>query len=126
MVTLFAWRWDWINAKKEALRACKAGSRSWMPKHVVCWKCYQPQNICRVADPEVEDETECLFPDMVIPLCYGKYAQAGSASWFQKHFCRTFQTSEEYMLWLGGKATFGGTRCVQANCVAALVLSELG
>jgi hypothetical protein len=121
-----AWRWDWIHAKKKALAACKTSGRSWMPKLVVCWKCYQPQNICRVADPEVEDETECLFPDMVIPLCYGKYAQAGSATWFQKHFCRTFQTSDEYMLWLGSKATFGGTRCVQANCVAALVLGELG
>jgi superfamily II helicase len=40
MAMACAWRWDWIRAKKKALVACKASGRSWMPKLVVCWKCY--------------------------------------------------------------------------------------
>lgn len=121
-----SWRHDWIRAKATALRSCKASGRSWMPELVVCWTCYQPQEICRVADPEVEDETDCVFRDMVMPLSYGKFRQAGSARWFQEHFGRTFRTREEYMLWLGGKATFAGVRCIQANRVAALALAQLG
>jgi hypothetical protein len=120
------WRWDWINAKKAALKECQRSGKSWMPSLVVCWACYQPQNVCRVADPEVEDETECLFRDMVMPLCYGKFMQSGGKQWVQTNFGRTFETPDKYMIWLGAKATLGGVKCVQANLVAALVLSELG
>lgn len=121
-----SWRWDWINAKKAALKECQRSGKSWMPSLIVCWICYQPQNVCRVADPEVEDETECLFRDMVMPLCYGKFMQSDGKQWVQRNFGRAFETPGKYMIWLGAKATFGGVKCVQANCVAALALSELG
>jgi hypothetical protein len=92
---------------------------------MACWNCYQPQDICRAADPEHE-ETECRFPDMVMPLCYGVYKQVGGSDWLQKHFRRTFKTELEYMLWLGETASLQGNECIQANCVAALALAELG
>ena len=63
---------------------------------------------------------------MVMPLCYGVYKRAGGGEWLQKHFRRTFQTELEYMLWLGEAASIGGNDCIQANCVAALALVELG
>lgn len=118
-------RFHWINPKREAYEKRKAEGREWIKPYVVCWKCYQPQDICRVADPEHE-ETACRFPDMVIPICYGKYRHAGGAKWIQKHFRQTFTTELEYMLWLGGPASLSGNECIQANCVAALALAELG
>jgi hypothetical protein len=92
---------------------------------VACWNCYQPQDICRAADPE-HGETECRFPDMVMPLCYGVYKRAGGSDWLQKYFQRVFRTDLEYMLWLGETASLEGNECIRANCVAALALAELG
>ncbi|KAH8749802.1 hypothetical protein BGZ57DRAFT_968235 [Hyaloscypha finlandica] len=76
-------------------------------------------------DPEHE-ETECRFPDMVMPLCYGVWKRSGGIDWLQKYFRRTFKTELEYMLWLGETASLQGNKCIQANCVAALALTELG
>lgn len=118
-------RMHWIRAKQQALRTRKQEGREWIEDYVVCWKCYQPQEICRVADPEVEDETECRFPDMVMPLCYGAYCRAGRTEWFERHFQRQFRNTHEYMLWLGETASLAGNKCIQANCVAALLLTEL-
>ena len=118
-------RFHWINAKNKAYQTRKRGERDWIQRYVACWKCYQPQDICRVADPEHE-ETECRFPDMVMPLCYGVYKRVGGSDWLQKHFQRTFETELEYMLWLGETALLGGNECIQGNCVAALALGELG
>ncbi|KAJ0125645.1 hypothetical protein HZ326_31250 [Fusarium oxysporum f. sp. albedinis] len=95
-----------------------------MDRFAVCWKCYQPQEICRAADPEYGEVTACQFPDMVIPLCFGAFSRAGRTQWFLKHFNQSFKTCHEYMLWLGRSASLGGSRCVNANCVAALLLGE--
>jgi Lhr-like helicase len=118
-------RFYWIHAKNEAYQTRQREGREWIARYVACWDCYQPQDICRVADPE-HTETECRFPDMVMPLCYGVYCRPGQDEWFRKHFQRTFETQEEYMLWLGETASLEGNECIQANCVAALALAELG
>jgi hypothetical protein len=118
-------RFDWIHAKNEAYQARKQAGKAWIAQYVACWRCYQPQHICRVADPEHE-ETECQLPDMVMPLCYGVYRRPGSQEWFQKHFSRTFKSQVDYMLWLGGTGSLGGNQCIQANCVAAIALVEFG
>jgi hypothetical protein len=118
-------RFHWINAKSEAYQTRKREEKDWIQRYIVCWECYQPQDICRVADPDHE-ETECRFPDMVIPICYGAYKRVGGSAWLQKHFQRTFPSELEYMLWLGGTASLEGNECIQANCVAALALAELG
>ncbi|KAI5458862.1 P-loop containing nucleoside triphosphate hydrolase protein [Mariannaea sp. PMI_226] len=119
-------RHNWIRAKQSALNACKSQNKEWMAKYAVCWKCYQPQEICRAADPEVIGKRICRFPDMVIPLCYGAFYRPGRTKWFLGHFKRTFNTCHEYMLWLGEPGLLGTSKCVQANCVAALLLAELG
>jgi Lhr-like helicase len=118
-------RFHWINAKNEAYQTRKGEDKDWIERYVACWNCYQPQDICRAADPEHE-ETECRFPDMVMPICYGVYKQVGGPKWLQKYFQRTFKTELEYMLWLGETASLGGNECIQANCVAAAALGELG
>ena len=118
-------RFHWINAKNEAYQTRKREDKDWIERYVACWNCYQPQDICRAADPEHE-ETECRFPDMVIPICYGVYKQVGGPEWLRKHFQRSFKTELEYMLWLGETASLKGNKCIQANCVAALALAELG
>jgi hypothetical protein len=118
-------RFHWIHAKNEAYQTRKREEKEWIQRYVACWNCYQPQDLCRAADPEHE-ETECRFPDMVMPLCYGVYRRPGGSDWLQKHFRRTFQTELEYMLWLGETASLKGNDCIQANCVAALALAELG
>jgi hypothetical protein len=63
---------------------------------------------------------------MVMGLCYGVYCRTGREEWFRKHFRQTFQTQLEYMLWLGEAASLRGNECIQANCVAAIALGELG
>jgi hypothetical protein len=118
-------RFHWINAKNEAYQTRKREDKDWIQRYVACWNCYQPQDICRAADPEHE-EVECRFRDMVMPLCYGVYKQVGGSDWLQKHFQRTFKTELEYMLWLGETASLEGNECIQANCVVALALGELG
>lgn len=119
-------RFDWINAKNEALRTRKGEGKKWIRQYVACWKCYQPQEVCRAADPEHEEAAGCRFPDMVMPLCYGVYQRVGGRDWLRKHLQCAFQTELEYMLWLGETASLQGTACIQANRVAALALAELG
>ncbi|EXA29482.1 hypothetical protein FOVG_19044 [Fusarium oxysporum f. sp. pisi HDV247] len=123
-VTACARRFDWIRAKQKALRDCQSKKKEWMDRHAVCWKCYQPQEICRAADPEYEGDNSCQYPDMVMPLCFGAFSRPGRTKWFLKHFNESFKTCQEYMLWLGKGASLGGSRCVNANCVAAILLRE--
>ncbi|KAF9767808.1 hypothetical protein IL306_014962 [Fusarium sp. DS 682] len=122
--TTCARRHDWIRAKTKALRECQGKNKEWMDRFAVCWKCYQPQEICRAADPEYEEVTACQFPDMVIPLCFGAFSRPGRTQWFLKHFNQSFKTCHEYMLWLGKSALLGGSWCVNANCVASLLMAE--
>jgi hypothetical protein len=92
--------------------------------------CYLPQTICRRADPEMEDggeeekKTECRFRDMIVPLCYGAFYRSGPRALIKKHSPRSFRNIEDYMRWLGESAILGGTPCVQAICVAAILLAE--
>jgi superfamily II DNA helicase RecQ len=116
-------RFDWIHAKNNAYQARKTEGKEWIQRYVVCWKCYQPQDICHAADPEHE-EVECRFRDMIMPLCYGVYHRPGGQEWLQKHFRQAFKTELAYMLWLGETATLCGTQCIQANCVGAHALAE--
>ena len=90
-------RFDWVHAKNEAYQAQRAAEKAWIAKYVACWRCYQPQHICRAADPDHE-QTACQLPDMVMPLCYGVYRRAGSREWLRKHFHRTFKAQLDYML----------------------------
>jgi hypothetical protein len=117
-------RFNWIQAKKKALQDCQSKNKEWMEHYAVCWICYQPQEICRVADPEYEGDKLCRYPDMVMPLCFGAFSRPGRTQWFLKHFKQSFKTYHEYMLWLGKDASLGGSRCVNANRVAALLLGE--
>jgi superfamily II DNA or RNA helicase len=124
-VTTCARRHHWIKAKQKALRDCQSRNRDWLERYVVCWNCYQPQEICRAADPDYDGDRSCRFPDMVMPLCFGAFSRPGRTKWFLKHFNQTFKTCHEYMIWLGTTSSLGGSRCAQANCVAALLLAEL-
>ncbi|KAM6506320.1 hypothetical protein FSOLCH5_013308 [Fusarium solani] len=119
-------RHDWIRAKKKALADCKGRKVEWMDRFSVCWRCYQPQEVCREADTAVQGAGECRYRDMIMPVCFGAFTRPDSGRWFEKHFGRSFKTVEEYMIWLGKAASLDGTRCVQANRVAAIILGELG
>ena len=118
-------RFEWIRAKETAYQTRRKEGKEWIGRYVVCWRCYQPQDICRVADPEHEERV-CRFPDIVMPLCHAVYHRVGGKDWIRRHFGRLFEGGiEEYMLWLGEKASLKGTKCIQANCVAAAVMQEL-
>jgi hypothetical protein len=90
---------------------------------VACWRYFQPQGICRVADPEHE-ENECRYPDLVLPLCYGVFVRPGGQAWIQQHFQRQFPTVQAYIVWLGETTAMEGYKCIQANLVAAQAMSE--
>ena len=128
-------RWPWINAKKKVLQACKKEGRPWLQDFTACFMCYLPQTICRRADPEAQDEEgsdhgggngkqECRFRDMLLPLCYGAFWHTGPRALIKKHFPRSFRNSNEYIQWLGGLAMLGKVNCIQAVCVAAMLLRE--
>ena len=95
-----------------------------MPRYIVCWNCYQPQDICRVADPDHE-ESECRFPNMVIPICVAAYKRVGGVAWLERHFERTWEDLLAYMIWLGERTDLEGNEWVYGNKVAALILREL-
>ncbi|OAF54538.1 hypothetical protein VC83_09198 [Pseudogymnoascus destructans] len=54
------------------------------------------------------------------------FARPGAAGWLKRHFQRGFKDVPQYMAWLGEVASLEGNKCIQANCVAALVLAEFG
>ena len=117
-------RHEWIRVKDATYQLRRKEGKDWIPRYIVCWRCYQSQDICRVADPDHE-ESVCRFPDMVMPLCYGIYHRVGGKEWLQKHFGRSLEGGlEEYMLWLGEKASLKGNKCIQANCVAAVMMQQ--
>lgn len=125
-------RWPWINAKKKVFQACTKEGKPWMEDYTACFRCYLPQTICSRADTEKEAEDggmesslECRFRDSVLPLCYGAFFRAGPRALIKKHFPRTFANIDDYMRWLGTSATLGDMPCVQAVCVAAILLAEL-
>ncbi|EFZ03297.2 tlh3 [Metarhizium robertsii ARSEF 23] len=125
-------RWPWIKAKKKVIQACEKEGKQWMEDFTACFMCYLPQTICRRADPEAEPGVdgeeglrECRFRDMIMPLCYGAFFQAGLRALIKKHFPhQTFRDVDEYMRWLGKSATLGDIECVQAVSVAAKLLDE--
>ena len=118
-------RFEWIRAKEKAYGMRQKDGRQWIERYIVCWHCYQPQEICRVADPEHE-ETACRFRDIVMPLCYGVYHRPGGKSWLQKQLGqRVPGRLEDYMLWLGQTSSLEGNKCIRANCIAAAVLEDL-
>lgn len=123
-------RWPWINAKTRVMRLCKKEGKPWMTDFTACFMCYLPQTICRRADPEMEDgdeeekKKECRFRDMIVPLCYGAFYRSGPRALIKKHFPRSFRNIEDYMRWLSESAILGGTLCVQAICVAVILLAE--
>ncbi|PCD25970.1 hypothetical protein AU210_012404 [Fusarium oxysporum f. sp. radicis-cucumerinum] len=83
-------RHKWFRAKAKAQQECKRQGKGWMDEFAVCWKCYQPQVICRAADPAYEgaDKGVCRFPDMVMPLCVGAFRRPGRSKWFLKHLAK--------------------------------------
>ncbi|KAJ9130107.1 DEAD/DEAH box helicase [Pleurostoma richardsiae] len=124
-------RWSWIKAKTAVMRSCERDGRPWMADFAACFWCYLPQTICRRADPEAEEdgeeaEKECRFRDMVMPLCYGAFYRPGPRALVKERFRQSFRDIDDYMRWLGQSATLGGVPCVQAVCVAAVLLAEFG
>jgi hypothetical protein len=73
-------RWDWIRVKNDVLEELKGQDKDWILQYVACWKCFQPQGICQVADPE-HAESECQYPDMVLPLCYRVFVRPNGRAW---------------------------------------------
>ncbi|KAI6777598.1 uncharacterized protein J7T54_003332, partial [Emericellopsis cladophorae] len=124
-------RWPWIRAKAKTLQACRDAGRPWIAQFAACYRCYMPQLICTMADPEArataeEDGVgECRFRDMVMPLCYGAFFRAGPRALIKKHFPRAFKNIDDYMHWLGESSELGGAPCVQAARVADVLLREI-
>lgn len=123
-------RWDWIRAKEEIQDKCKREGRPWLSDFTACFACYQPQQICANADPEVRKQsrietTSCEFRDMVLPAAYGVYMRPGSDAWFWKHFQRRPGSRLEYMSWIAEKAVFNGIECIQAVVITAKALEEI-
>jgi len=58
-----AQRFDWIRAKKAVLAACYKQGKRWIAPYMACWQCFQPQTVCRVADP-AHEETSCRLTDL--------------------------------------------------------------
>ena len=112
---------DWLDAKKSAQRRKK----NWMPRMVVCWKCYQPQIICTKQVNGSGSTQACSFPDMVIPACFAGYNREGGPEWVHEQFGKSFKSSEEYMIWLGEEARLGGVKVIQATRVIARLLEEM-
>lgn len=126
----------WQKAKQRTIQSCRKEGRRWMADFTACFMCYLPQTICNRADPEATAEADaarrgrgmegCRFADMVMPLCYGAFFAPGPRATINKHSRGRFRDEADYMLWLGESTTFGGSPCIQAARLAALLLSELG
>ena len=54
----------------------KEEGREWIERYLVCWRCYQLQEIYRAADPKYK-ESECRFLDILIGLYYRIYKRTG-------------------------------------------------
>ena len=137
-------RFGWIRAKTEVMERCRSKKKRWMPWLKVCWRCFQPQWLCRAADPAMSEgagpskvarrgrgtaaeesrvnRTECEYRDLVIPLCHAVFKKEARTDWLRATFNVEFSDVNEYMLWVGTPAMLAGKECVMANCVAAAQL----
>ncbi|KAI6777557.1 uncharacterized protein J7T54_004107, partial [Emericellopsis cladophorae] len=122
-------RWPWIRAKEKTIRACRDEGKPWMAKFTACFRCYMPQALCTMADPDAratqDSANECRFRDIVMPLCYGAFFRAGPRALIKKHSPRAFRNIDDYMRWLGEPSELGGTLCVQAVRIADILLREI-
>lgn len=102
-----------VAAKREVRRQLERKGRAWIQGYKACFWCLNPQKICRRAGGEGKDAVGCEFPDVVLPICYGIWSQAGGRAWIEEEFKRRFEDTGEYMEWLGSAGEFGGTDTIR-------------
>lgn len=115
-----------FQLRAEARRRLEARGRTWLRQFSACFWCLNPQAMCsRVGSEDDRNKSQCNFPNVVLPLCYGVYSSPDGPTWVKEHFERTFNTVDEYIEWLGEETEFGGVKAVQAVRVTAEALRFL-
>jgi superfamily II DNA helicase RecQ len=114
-------RHEVFRARDRAKNAYRRRRRKWIQAYMACFWCYNPQAICQRADQE-QEQAECRFSDIVLPLCYGIFQGVGSTKWLLERFGKDFEDIDDYMIWLGDSTTFGGEKAINAVKVAGTAL----
>jgi len=114
-------RHEVFRARNEIIDRHKQRGTKWMKDYTACFRCYQPQVICARADPKHAShrQGECMYRDMVLPLCYGVFHSIDGPSWLQEEFGRRFSSFMEYMDWVGEESRLGNAKVVQGVRVIA-------
>ena len=114
-------RFEFFEARSRAKSHGQGGL--WIAPYHACYWCYNPQAVCKRADPE-SDLQSCVYADIVMPLCYGIFYGGGAQSWLQERFQRTFADIDDFLRWCGQGSTFGGGKAIWVVKVAAAALIE--
>ena len=117
-------RFDLFEARNRVKGQAAGGA--WIAPYHACYWCYNPQAVCRRAEPG-SDCTSCTYADIVMPLCYGIFHGSGGEEWLLEQFQQRFETIDEFLGWCGKATSFGGGKAIWAVRVtaAALVRFEL-
>ncbi len=115
-------RSDFFEARNRVRDAGRRGP--WISPYHACYWCYNPQAICRRADPE-SDCQSCLYADVVMPLCYGIFCGSSAEEWLLEQFQQRFRDVDEFLGWCGKPTSFGGGKAIWGVKVAAAALIQL-
>ena len=115
-----------FHERKRACHRHEARGKRWLRPYTACFWCLNPQSVCERANPDSDHHaSSCEQRDVVLPLCYGIFHNAGGATWLHENFGRVFDDVERFFDWLGEESCFGGGKAIQAVRVAAKALENL-
>lgn len=115
-----------FRARDDAARRHKELGTKWIQPYTACFRCFQPQVICKRADPERagERQRECEHRDIVLPLCLGIFHSVDGQVWVKEQFGRQFTDLGKYVDWLGEESRLGNERATQGARVVARKMQE--
>ena len=116
------WRRSEFLAARNRARDAGHG-KPWISPYHACYWCYNPQAICRRADPESGCQS-CLYADIVMPLCYGTFCGSSAEEWLLERFEQRFRDVDDFLAWCGRATSFGGGKAIWGVRVAAAALVQ--
>lgn len=118
-----AYKFEYLDARKEALRAGNQRRRGWLAKYCACFRCYNAQFVCRQ-----QGRAGCRYGDLTLPLVWAATRRSDWRAAAEARPEAGVPRSEDegrWMLWLGEAATVFGRQATNIMVVAVRLLHLL-
>lgn len=96
-----------------------------MKNYTACYRCGQPQRICKVWEREMMSARECEFKDLVMPAIWALWGDGGSErKWLKDRLEVEVNSAEETLVAAARPTSFGGTDCILGVKVLGAMLER--